>query len=203
MAYNLPANTQGTIQLGNTQDRIILRDAEGRLVDEVRYDSTWKIREGESLARKTVVRLADFVELYNKSEDEVNLAGLYLSKGTTPSIVVPYSTETAVISPYAYGLVFGSLFPQELYPDLPAGALVVTVDNAEISGGIGVDDHLILIEGATEVDSFHPDNVIGGARPQFGQSVERVDMEVGDILGNWELNEDDGSTPGEENSVTP
>lgn len=205
VVYNLPGNTIGKIYLANTEDRIILKDASGHLVDEVHYDSVWKIREGESVSRKTLAQTSDFVEVYNKSEGEINLEGLLVSKGSDASRLVPYATESAILSPDSYAVIFGSLFSQADYPDLPVNALVVTVDNAEISGGIGVNDYFIFYEqdGQTTIDTFTPDHVPGAERPIRGQSVERVDPEVGDVPGNWGLNEDQGSTPGGPNSVAP
>ena len=203
VVYNTPDTTIGTIYLSNTGDCIILKDSGGHVADEVCYDSTWKIKEGVSFSRKTFAQYSNFVELYNKSEDTVNLEGLTVTKGENESVLVPYATESALLPADSYAVICGSLFPHDLLSGLSEDALVVTVDNAEISGGIDFSDNLQLLDhdGETVVDTYTSANVVPTVTPVMGQSAEKIDYEDGDIYGNWELNLNEGSTPGGENSV--
>jgi outer membrane protein assembly factor BamB len=203
VVYNTSETTSGTIYLSNTEDCIILKDDGGHVVDQVCYDSSWRIKEGVSFSRKTFAQYSNFVEIYNESEDTVNLEGLTITKGEDESVLVPYATGSALIPPESYAVICGSLFPHDLLPGLPEDALVVTVDNTEISGGIEFSDDMQLIDhdGETVVDAYTSANVVPAVTPVMGQSAEKVEYEDGDIYGNWELNWDESSTPGEENSV--
>jgi len=203
VVYNTPETTIGTISLSNTGDCIILKDSGGHIADEVCYDSTWKLKEGVSCSRKAIAQYSNFVEIYNKSDDTVNLEGLTITKGISGSILAPYATESALLPPQSYAVICGSLFPHDLLPGLPESALVVTVDNTEISGGICFTDSLRFLDhdGVTQVDTYTPANIAPTATPVMGQSVEKVDYEDGDIYGNWELNLNQSSTPGGANSV--
>ena len=198
--YNTVPETQGTIRLVNDEGTIFLSRPDNEVVDHVSYNSSWRIATGKSMARKSVARSTDFIELYNAGSASIDMAGFCLTKGYMPSSIVPYASPSTALAPHSYALIIGSLFPLESYPELPPQTLVLTVDNTELSGGVNEEDQLyLLLPGGSVSDSFA---TYSGTAPSEGQSIEKLDYEMGDTAENWTLNSSSGATPGADNSVS-
>jgi len=167
----------------------------------------------------------EFVEMFNLSSDSVNLSGWKISDGDAVDYLIPWSDslgsldpgvllDTYVIPGNRYCLVldrdYASAPDSEGYMPYQfiSGTIILTTKNSAIGNGLSTTDPVILInQYGDTVDTYgtpwdgHDSLPFD---PGDGVSVERVFPGIPDQGSNWSACVwTSGSTPGDQNSVTP
>jgi len=166
------ANCASTGAVGNTSSSVDL------LITEV-------------MSNPLVESTGEYVELYNAGSTAVDLAGMTIWDGDAVDPLEGFNLATdTILGPGEYALILDSSYAGQY--TIPAGALLLTTDDAAIASGLALDDTLTLFEpdGVTIVDSFSWPFNAGD-----GNSIERVDLAVGDDASNWVAGSC-GPTPG-------
>jgi phosphatidylserine/phosphatidylglycerophosphate/cardiolipin synthase-like enzyme len=134
----------------------------------------------------------EFVELYNGSDEAIDLAGWKLSDGDADDTIVALGKRKTVLKPGKFALVVDPDHSAKGDFKLPKGVVVVTVGNASIGNGLSKGDLLTLAspQGAT-VDTCP----LTKKTPK-GESVRRKDLAQDGAPANWETG---ASTPGKVN----
>lgn len=139
----------------------------------------------------------EFIELFNPDSHPIDVLDWRFTDGDATDIIQPFRDSQTAIPPNSYGLILDSEYADEY--DLPSDTILLTTRNTTLGDGLQTNDPLTLFDesGIQIIDTYsHPFN------PKNGFSVERVDIDAGDILENWKASIDaSGSTPGRENSV--
>ena len=142
----------------------------------------------------------EYVEVYNPTATEIDLAGLVISDGASSDTLVGRGGVSTLLGPREHALI--------LDPDsrddyvLPAGLVLVTTMDATIGNGLSnTGDSVILYasDGTTRIDSY-----TWVMDPGNGVSVEKIDYEAGDVPGNWAAADDgcaSGGSPGRLNGM--
>ncbi len=128
-------------------------------------------------------RAGEFVELFNLSEDPVDLTGWRIAdRETSDSIVAWQATDTPVVP----GLGFAVIFDPDMvdtYGPLDPSVVWLRPANDSIGNGLGMRERLALLDpSGVVVDTYTSP---GGARS--GVSFERRDFAVEDVESNWRL----------------
>lgn len=166
----------------------------------------------------------EFIEIYNNSEDTIDLAGYFVSDFDAPpdgirawendSILIKYPglrIHSTILYPFAYGLILDREYivrdSINCQPyDIPPGTLILTTDDTSIGDELTTNDPLIIFSNAYACttsfgtpyieDNFPKD-------PGDGISWELIDFLKPDTSDNWYPSIDpSGCTPGRKNSVT-
>lgn len=122
----------------------------------------------------------EFVEVYNASEVEFDLAGLYLTDGDTTDIVVAIDDDITTVASQSYAVIIDSEYVSGY--DIPGGATVVTLGNTTVGNGLSTNDAITLYDrdGVTVLATYaHPFD------PGNGVSAERLDLQGPDLETNW------------------
>ncbi len=154
----------------------------------------------------------EFVEIYNPSDEPIDLADYFIADRMETDEIVPFPDSnivelypgvvvSTVIPPGGYGVILDREYLFEgngQYPhpySLPSGTVVMSTGDTDIGGnGISNSDSLWLIDaGSGDVVDVYPAPV----DPPDGVSVERRTPDE----GGWLLSRE-GCTPGRKNSVS-
>ncbi|MGQ9664349.1 MAG: T9SS type B sorting domain-containing protein [bacterium] len=166
----------------------------------------------------------EFVEIYNNSEDTINLAGYFISDfdalsdeicaWDNDSILIKYPEiriHSTILYPHAYALIMDReyIVPDTIYCqpyEIPSGTLILTTDDTSIGNELSSNDPLIIFSSADSCTTsfgtpFIEDNFPND--PGDGISWERIDYSLPDTINNWfPCIDPSGCTPGRKNSVT-
>lgn len=134
----------------------------------------------------------EFIELYNAGSTDIDLLYFVVWDGDAVDTILgwsdPYDT---VLGAGEYALILDADYAGEY--SIPSGVLVVTTDDATIASGLATNDEVYIFEAdaSSLVDSYtHPFDAGNGT------SVQKVDLDLGDLESNWEASPC-GSTPGD------
>ena len=128
----------------------------------------------------------EFVEIYNPTEGEIDLAGLVISDGGSSDVLVGFEGGSTLLPAYTHGLIIDPDFADTYV--LPAGIVLLTTSDATIADGIAnASDSIQLYasDGSTLIDSY-----TWVMDPGNGVSVEKVDYAAGDGASNWAAGDD-------------
>lgn len=159
------------------------------------FDSTVIINE--IMANALDEGTGEYIELYNPSLGDVDVAGWVIDDGDATDALVGWQGGTTVIPPLSYAVILDTQYPGTPY-DIPAEAVLLTVGNAKIGSGLSNSDPITLSTpgGVAVVDTFsHPFDAGNGV------SVEKDTAEDGDIATNW-VASPCGRTPGSMNCAS-
>ncbi len=144
----------------------------------------------EVMSNPLVESTGEYVEVYNHGVTAVDLWGLILYDGDAWDFVREYQGGTTLVDPGAYALIVDNDYAGQYAS--PAAVTVVTVDDSTLGSGLATSDtvHLYEADGYAVIDSYgFPFNAGNG------NSVEKIDLEAGDIDANWVVSPC-GHTPG-------
>ena len=202
IVYNDQPTSDGDIYLSNTEDEVILYNAQSEIVDELHYYGNWIREEGRSLVRKAVMRSSDFIELQNISDRPVDLVGLKIFDGAETDSLQAYRTDQTILQPSSFGMIVNNQFYVNY--SIEPGTILITCGDLSIGNGLTPLDDLILYDrdGITMVSTFT--SFYGVEDPPDNTSVEKINPEGDDTESNWGICIDpSGSTTGRQNSLTP
>jgi hypothetical protein len=167
----------------------------------------------------------EFVELYNISNETVNLAGWRITDFDATDSMIAWTdtilnikypeviTNTTYLPPNQFVLILDPEYtmaePLEGYVqpyDFPAGVLILTIGNTTIGNELQNNDPILLYSpDLAESTSFGTPFDTTDTLPYDagnGFSWERITFDVPDSARNWKPSIDpSGSTPGRENSI--
>ncbi|MFH1463092.1 MAG: lamin tail domain-containing protein [Pseudomonadota bacterium] len=135
----------------------------------------------EVMANASDERTGEFVELYNPTSEEIDLAGLVLSDGDSSDVLQGYLGGSALLGPGVHALIVDPDFAEDYV--MPAGLVLATTPDSTLGNGVAnASDSITLYQadGATPIDSY-----TWTMDPGDGVSVEKVDYTLGDVAGNW------------------
>jgi len=124
----------------------------------------------------------EYVELYNAGSSAVDVAGWILDDGDATDALAGWDGGSTSIPAGGYAVILDPDYPGAVY-SIPQGAVLLTVESTVTLGsGLSNNDpiQLLLDDGQTVVDSYsYPLNAGNGI------SVEKENLEDGDLPGNW------------------
>lgn len=139
----------------------------------------------------------EFVELYNADDISVDLTDWIIADlGSDDDLV----GESFLLPPNGYALIMEGDYDGILYSDLiPQETLMLFVDGNAIGNNLNNSaDSLYLINSVGDTI-----DVMGWSESiEDGFSLEKVNLEFGNISGNWRMSLIQYGTPGFENSVS-
>lgn len=169
----------------------------------------------------------EFVEIYNLSNDTIDLASYFIYDfdvnadeiypWENDSILINYPNlriNSTLIYPYSYALILDSEYTStdttggNVQPyDIPDSTLILTTDDTTIGNGLQSSDPLIIysIADACTTSFGTPYDTLDDfpSDPGDGISWERIDLYLPDTVSNWlTCMDSSGCTPGKENSTT-
>ncbi|MBW2257171.1 MAG: lamin tail domain-containing protein, partial [Deltaproteobacteria bacterium] len=123
----------------------------------------------------------EFVEVYNPTTTEIDLAGLVIADNASSDILVGYQGGSTLVGPSDHALIVDPDLVDAYF--LPAGIVLVTTSDATIGNGLSnASDSVTLYksDATTVIDSysFRMD-------PGNGVSVEKRNYAGGDVGSNW------------------
>ncbi len=146
----------------------------------------------EVLANAAIESTGEFVELYNAGASTVDLAELLITDGDDVDTITGYGGRGTELAAGGYAVVLDPEYDGAYTID--GDALLVIVGDNTIGNGLTTADTVTLTEadGTTVVATFsHPSD------PGDGVSIELVDIDTGDVAGNWRASVcADGMSPG-------
>ena len=140
----------------------------------------------------------EFIELFNPSGEDVDVAGLMFSDGDASDVIGPFSPAgTTMIPAGGYGVILDPEYSGAYA--IAASAIMLAPQNTTLGNGLSTTDPVTLLasDGLTKLSAFsHPFN------PGNGLSVERKG-DSGDVESNWVASTcASGSSPGAANCAT-
>ena len=146
----------------------------------------------EVMANAATESTGEFVEVYNAGSTAVDLAGFVISDGDATDTLQAYGSSGTILAAGAWAVILDSEY-DGVYT-IPADTVLLTTGDTTLGNGLTTSDPVSLYEadGTTLVASFtHP------ADPGDGISLELVDLDTGDVSGNWRASVcAAGSSPG-------
>lgn len=137
----------------------------------------------------------EFIEIYNRGIDPVDVEGLLITDGDATDRITGFGGGTTVIPAGGYGVILDAEYAGEYA--IPSAAILLTTTDTTIGSGLAIDDPIRLLEsnGVEVIDTFRfPFN------PGNGISAERIDVRAFDSASNWTASTcASGSSPGEDN----
>jgi len=149
----------------------------------------------EVLANPVDEAKGEFVEIVNTGTDPLDLDGHWLSDGDATDPLQGYLGGPTELAAGAIAVVLDPGYAElvEDY-DIPAGAVLLTVDDNTLGSGLSTDDPLSLLapDGVSVLSTYgSPFN------PGNGISAERIDLAADDTPDNWVASPcASGSSPG-------
>ncbi len=134
----------------------------------------------EVMANATVESTGEYVEIYNPTSGDIDLAGLMLGDGASLDTLQAYQSGSTLLPAGAHALVLDANYTYDYL--LPTDVVLVTTGDSTLGNGLSTTDSvtLYLSDGVTVIDSFgFPSN------PGDGISVEKLDYSLGDLSSNW------------------
>ena len=134
----------------------------------------------EVMANPVVESTGEFVELFNRGDEAVDLAGFVLTDDDATDTITPYQGGTTLLPAGGFAVIVDRDY-QGQHP-ISEDAVVVTVDDRTLGNALSTSDpvRLLMPFGEAVVSTFSfPLN------PGNGVSVERGDPDGPDAPGNW------------------
>jgi hypothetical protein len=123
----------------------------------------------------------EYVEIYNPTAIEIDLAGLVISDGTSSDVLAGVDGGPTLLGPHEHAVVLDPDFRDDYV--LPAGIVLVTTPDATIGNGLSnAADSVTLFAsgGTTRIDSYTWSRDAGN-----GVSFEKIDYAGGGAPTNW------------------
>lgn len=135
----------------------------------------------EVLANATDEATGEYVEIYNPTALEIDLAGLVLKDNTSKDTLQAYAGGSTSLPGGAHALVIDRGYAYNYV--LPSDIVVVTTGDSTLGNGLSTSDRVYLYEsdGTTLIDSF-----TSPSDPGDGYAIEKVKYTVGDTAANWD-----------------
>lgn len=158
-------------------------------------ESTYDLVITEIMANADSESTGEFVEVYNNGSTDVDMLYWVIYDGdavdTLLGFVDPFDT---ILGAGEYAIILDADYAGD-YSTIPSDALILTTDDSTIGSGLATSDPVYLFEdnAISLVDSFSfPEN------PGNAISIERQDVDTGDIESNWADSVcSSGSSPGQ------
>ena len=148
----------------------------------------------EVMANPVFEGTGEYIELYNYGSESVDLEDFVLTDGDQDDRITGFEGGATILEPDSYALILDPDYAGDY--DIPVGTLRLTVlGDKTLGSGLSTSDpiRIFLSNGITLVDSYSfPFN------PGNGLSVEKENIEDGDIAGNW-VTSPCGESPGASN----
>ncbi|MFT4975037.1 MAG: hypothetical protein ACI8S6_000924, partial [Myxococcota bacterium] len=133
----------------------------------------------EIMANASTESSGEYIEVYNPTTGEIDLAGLVISDGDSTDTLTSYNGFSTLLGPGEHGLILDQGYAFDYY--LPNDLVVVTA-GPTIGNSLSTTDPVTLFtsDGKTVIDSFS-----SPADPGDGYSIEKIDYTAGDTAKNW------------------
>ncbi len=147
----------------------------------------------EVMANAETESTGEYVEVYNTSEGDIDLAGLVISDGSYTDTLASFNSFSTLLGPGEHGLIIDEGYSFDYY--LPTDIVVVSAGKT-IGNGLSTTDSVTLYDtdGTTTIDSY-----TSMGDPGDGVSAEKIDYSAGDSSSNWAAGTDytdRGRSPG-------
>jgi len=146
----------------------------------------------------------EFVEIYNLSDETIDLTGWQFSDSTSSDILIETGNGMLLNAGQYAVILDGSYFENSTTYDgvIPDSALIITI-NGNTFGSSGLSNTkpelISLIDSSgTIIDSYRY-----SIDTEPGHSNEKLDLNAGNEPSNWGEAFVSGGTPGLRNSITP
>ena len=147
------------------------------------------------MANADVESTGEFIEVYNNSSSDIDLLYWVVYDGDAVDTILGFSDPYDTVLPAGgYAIILDSDYNGDYASTLASSALVLTTDDGAIGSGLSTSDEIYLYDADVAlVDSFtSPSN------PGNAISIERVDINTGDVPSNWaDSTCSTGSSPGQ------
>ncbi|MCB9741560.1 MAG: lamin tail domain-containing protein [Alphaproteobacteria bacterium] len=142
--------------------------------------STVDLVISEVMANPSNETTGEYVEIYNRGTGSVDLDGMFIGDGDDWDNITSWNGGSTTLPAGGYAVVVDTDYAGEY--SIPSSAVVVVIGDNRIGNGMTTSDPITLVEadGTRVAARFsYP------ADPGDGDSMEMVDLEVGDAAGNW------------------
>lgn len=141
----------------------------------------------------------EFVELYNGTDNPIDVNGMKLSDGQATDALVGWQGGTTVVPARGYAVVLDPEWPANQMFRIDPAAVLLTVGDTALGNGLAMADPVSVVSATGSlVDSYT--RALTAAN---GKSIEKVSLSAGDAPGNWAQSScADGSSPGRLNCVS-
>ncbi len=142
----------------------------------------------------------EYVEIYNPSATEIDLAGLYIYDEDSWDVLVAWDGGSTLLGSLGHALVIDPDWAGDVH--VPAGTVLLTVTDSSLCNGLSASSDPVYLydaDQATLIDSFSHLWDAGD-----GVAWEKVDYAAGDVTGNWVRTTDSctsSSSPGRLNAA--
>ena len=137
----------------------------------------------------------EFVEVYNNGSTSVDMLYFVVYDGDAVDTIFGFSDiYDTVLDPGEYAVILDADYAGD-YSGIPATALILTTDDANLGSGLATNDPVYLYEAdaASLIDSYSFPTDAGN-----GKSIEKQSLASGDISTNWAKSTcSSGSSPGQ------
>ncbi len=155
----------------------------------------------EIMANAVSESSGEYIEIYNPTSTDIDLAGLVIDDGDSSDTLQAYQGGSTLLGAFSHGLVVDPDYAYDYY--LPSEIVLVTTGDATLGNGISNSTDPVYLydtDGSTLIDSFGFPGDAGGD----GISWEKVDYAAGDLETNWLPGSDSsarGASPGRLNGA--
>ena len=134
----------------------------------------------EVMSNPLVESVDEYVEIYNAGASSVDLSGFRLSDGDELDTLVAFDGGSTTLAAGEWAVIVDPDYAG--YYGIDAGVTLLTTSDTEVGNGLTNSDPVTLYEsdGTTIIATFSFPANAGDDR-----SMEMVDLETGDVAGNW------------------
>ncbi len=183
-----------------------LEDNKIYIVDDPaqRYNITYNISVADIVINEIMYNplnesCGEFVELYNKGNNSVNLTGWAISDSQSTDTLEGFNGDSAIIPPGGYAMITSN----KSCVQIAENSTHLSTGDARIGNGLSNSGETITLRDDLRnlIDQM---NYTGSTPCLDGHSLERVDPEENSSdSGNWFESPTEGGTPGSENDALP
>jgi len=136
----------------------------------------------EVMSNPTNETTGEFIEVYNGTDNPIDVAGMTISDGDSSDEVIGWEGGTTVVPGLTYAVILDPDFPPaQISVLVDPSAVLLTVPGAALGNGLAVDDPITILDsGGAVVDTYTRTLAVSD-----GRSVEKVSLSIGDVDGNW------------------
>ena len=135
----------------------------------------------EIMANAASESTGEYVEIYNPTDTDIDLAGLVIADNATTDTLQAFQGGSTLLAGYTHALVVDPDYSYDYY--LPTEIILVTTDDATIGNGLSNSSDTVTLydtDATTVIDSFSFPGDNGDA-----VSWEKADYAAGDLETNW------------------